>query len=653
MGVATVYLVYELGKLLYGSPDRPRRGAPDGPDALPRRRDAPGPPRRADDDASPRSRSSCWRASSSVGGPRGCTRLARRWASRSCPRRRASSCSARLRVPCAHVPSCEYACGTWPSRSGVMALVIAPFPLSLVVAGHTGHGRELPHLAAVPAGRTTTGCSTRRPFRRPSVRWCSLAAAAALVVATAARRPGGSACSSAGSPCRWCSSSSGPSRATSTCSRSRRLSRCSPRGRCAGAMRSRRWRSYARRLLLATVARIDAPDDGTALAGSGGLPAGREAGEWIDANVPEGSTFMTIGPSMANLVQFYGHRRAYGLSVSPNPLNRNPSYEPLPNPDQALRDSEDPVRRLGHVLGRPLARSSRGGCCVTPSATTAAPCTWRRSRVDRRGPASRAAGDRRVRGAPVRRPRRLLRVLAAALVGAEPAAAAAQPATPIEHFVVLMQENHSFDNYFGTFPGADGIPPAIPACRCRARRAGRAASGRSGSGAARFLTFPTTPGPTAIQYARRRDGWLRPGSLRAAAAARVSRHGLLWPHDLPFHWNAAREYVLFDRFFAAAPGGSVANHLFWLTGTGGGHGGRIPDEGFGDLPTIFDRLERARGLMEVLRPGLRPEPHDRRRGKRRPQHTGGTRSAPELPALRARQGVVQACRRPGRVLRGP
>ena len=49
---------------------------------------------------------------------------------------------------------------------------------------------------------------------------------------------------------------------------------------------------------------------------------------------------MTIGPSMANLVQYYGHRKAYGLSVSPNPLNRNPSYEPLVNPDRALRDDE-------------------------------------------------------------------------------------------------------------------------------------------------------------------------------------------------------------------------------------------------------------------------------------------------------------------------
>ena len=76
------------------------------------------------------------------------------------------------------------------------------------------------------------------------------------------------------------------------------------------------------------------------LAGAGGLPGGREAGRWIDEHVPAGATIMTIGPSMANLVQFYGHRRAYGLSVSPNPLNRNPSYEPLVNPDQALRDNE-------------------------------------------------------------------------------------------------------------------------------------------------------------------------------------------------------------------------------------------------------------------------------------------------------------------------
>ena len=28
----------------------------------------------------------------------------------------------------------------------------------------------------------------------------------------------------------------------------------------------------------------------------------------------------------------------------------------------------------------------------------------------------------------------------------------------IQHVVVIMQENRSFDHYFGTYPGADGIP---------------------------------------------------------------------------------------------------------------------------------------------------------------------------------------------------
>lgn len=40
-------------------------------------------------------------------------------------------------------------------------------------------------------------------------------------------------------------------------------------------------------------------------------------------------------------------------------------------------------------------------------------------------------------------------------------AARADPAAafPIRHVIVIMQENRSFDHYFGTFPGADGIPP--------------------------------------------------------------------------------------------------------------------------------------------------------------------------------------------------
>lgn len=76
------------------------------------------------------------------------------------------------------------------------------------------------------------------------------------------------------------------------------------------------------------------------LAAAGGTPGGRAAGQWAAEHAPAGSQFMTIGPSMANLIQFYGGHRADGLSVSPNPLHRNPSYHAIRNADLALRRGE-------------------------------------------------------------------------------------------------------------------------------------------------------------------------------------------------------------------------------------------------------------------------------------------------------------------------
>jgi phospholipase C len=42
--------------------------------------------------------------------------------------------------------------------------------------------------------------------------------------------------------------------------------------------------------------------------------------------------------------------------------------------------------------------------------------------------------------------------------GARSASAALTGIHKIQHVVVIMQENRSFDQYFGTFPGANGIP---------------------------------------------------------------------------------------------------------------------------------------------------------------------------------------------------
>jgi hypothetical protein len=93
-------------------------------------------------------------------------------------------------------------------------------------------------------------------------------------------------------------------------------------------------------LVVPTVRLVAPAQRETFLAGTGGVPGGRELGTWIDGHVPAGVTILTIGPSMANIIQWYGHREARGLSVSPNPLYRNPVYDPIPNPDLAIRRNQ-------------------------------------------------------------------------------------------------------------------------------------------------------------------------------------------------------------------------------------------------------------------------------------------------------------------------
>ena len=72
-------------------------------------------------------------------------------------------------------------------------------------------------------------------------------------------------------------------------------------------------------------------------AGYSGIPGGRETALWLRDNTPEGVRVLGIGPSMGNILRFYGDIDAAALSISPNPLRANPAYEPVRNPDYLLR----------------------------------------------------------------------------------------------------------------------------------------------------------------------------------------------------------------------------------------------------------------------------------------------------------------------------
>lgn len=91
-------------------------------------------------------------------------------------------------------------------------------------------------------------------------------------------------------------------------------------------------------LAVPAAGRIDPAPTGTQLAGAGGLPGGREAGHWVRGHVPRGARLLAAGPSLANVLQFYGHRQVSALSVTGGTRQHNPAYVPVRNPDRALRE---------------------------------------------------------------------------------------------------------------------------------------------------------------------------------------------------------------------------------------------------------------------------------------------------------------------------
>jgi 4-amino-4-deoxy-L-arabinose transferase-like glycosyltransferase/putative flippase GtrA len=62
----------------------------------------------------------------------------------------------------------------------------------------------------------------------------------------------------------------------------------------------------------------------------------REFAEWA-RSTPTNARFLTVGPSLGNILRFYGNRDSVAMSVSVDPTKRNPAYVPVPNPDLSLR----------------------------------------------------------------------------------------------------------------------------------------------------------------------------------------------------------------------------------------------------------------------------------------------------------------------------
>ncbi len=98
--------------------------------------------------------------------------------------------------------------------------------------------------------------------------------------------------------------------------------------------------------------------------------------------------------------------------------------------------------------------------------------------------------------------------------------------SPIQHVALIVKENHGFDNYFGRYPGADG------------------------------MELPLADNPPPHDYDHRHAAWLN----REAGAERSQYD----QSSIPAYWAYAQAFTLCDNYFTAVAGPSTPNHLMLI-----------------------------------------------------------------------------------------
>ena len=153
--------------------------------------------------------------------------------------------------------------------------------------------------------------------------------------------------------------------------------------------------------------------------------------------------------------------------------------------------------------------------------------------------------------------------------------------TKIKHIVVVMQENRSFDSYFGTFPGADGFPTSggkIDVCvpdpqkhRCiRPYHDRRDINGGGPHGhddALSDIDGGLMDGFVGqAEEAQRRGACADPNTPECLTS--TSARDVMGYHDgreLPNYWAYAKNFVLQDRMFEPDTSWSLPAHLFTVS----------------------------------------------------------------------------------------
>ncbi len=146
----------------------------------------------------------------------------------------------------------------------------------------------------------------------------------------------------------------------------------------------------------------------------------------------------------------------------------------------------------------------------------------------------------------------------------------------IQHIVIIVKENRTFDNYFGTFPKANG-----------------ATTYKDPKGVIHPLNH--TPDSTLSGIGHRwqhaRLAWdngkmdkfsLIPGAIQNSVDVADSQ---LYQSDIPNYWTYAKTFALADNFFSVIMGPTFPNHLFLIAATGA----NVNDNPSVSDPTLLNR----------------------------------------------------------------
>ncbi|HEY1868736.1 MAG TPA: alkaline phosphatase family protein [Candidatus Cybelea sp.] len=180
--------------------------------------------------------------------------------------------------------------------------------------------------------------------------------------------------------------------------------------------------------------------------------------------------------------------------------------------------------------------------------------------------------------------------------------------TPIKHVVILIQENRSFDNFFATFPGADGTTTGKAAAMTGSEPSYCAAAGMPvitqpttiplqetdlyGSGFGKSGNFaensdlPHIHSGFQTEYDHRKmDGFDVVGTGANGSGSFLCTYAYQYvnPGDIAPYWDIAKQYVLADHTFQTQASGSFTAHQDLIAA-----GTQIePNEALIDNPTYF------------------------------------------------------------------